>query len=167
MRRKEEYNGVDHDDDLQHGSKVDTEGEYPAVEQPHNVQYTTKMGLATKLVMVDRVLFSFMILPALYIGLTDGFRVAAIFVTVVIVLRLLIQVAIRKRIKYANTVMPLRLRRESTDIMAFFAIITLGISLDEGSLDGLIKVVIALGITYLAIVIICTVTNKRDRNQHY
>ena len=149
MNYEEEFSGIDHDDNR----TADVDSETVQIYDS-DIQYNTKMGLATKLVILDRVLFSFMILPGIFIGLTSGFVMAAVFVVAAITARMVLQFVLRSRIE-TNMMMPLKLRRESTDIMALFALVSLGISYNEGELFGFVTMAVVIGIAYLAIILIC------------
>ena len=163
MSDDENYSGTDHDE-LQHGTHTDIDYSKPAADIDHNIRYDTKMGITGKLLILDRVLFSFLILPGLFIGLAVGLIPACVFVVAIISLRLIMQFALRKRIGDIYTYMPLKLIRGSTDMMAMFSIITIGISYNEGELTGFLMAVIVIGIAYLILISICFFRYDEETN---
>ena len=162
MSDDENFSGIDHDE-LQQGTNADIDENSKPVDVNY-IEYDTRMGLTGKLLILDRVLFSFLILPGLFIGLAVGLIPACIFVIAIISIRLITQIALKNRIGKVYTYMPLKLIRGSTDMMAMFSIITIGISFNEGELTGFLIAVIVIGIAYLILISICFFRYDEEAN---
>ena len=97
MSDDENFSGIDHDE-LQHGTHADADDFKPAADINYNLGYDVKKGITGKLLIFDRIFFSFLILPGLFIGLTVGLIPASLFVIAIISMRLIVQFALGKRI---------------------------------------------------------------------
>jgi len=105
-------------------------------------------------IVADRLIFCFLMIPAIYIGLVYGFITACIIVISVVIVRLVIQFIMRNRITGTMSMLPWGLDRRSTDIIVLFSIVSMGISYNEGKLFGFITVALIIGAVYVTTVII-------------